>query len=152
LLDNVRATLRQSYRFLFDPLWVPAAIHVIGWESDDLFRLFHSGDVQSVSMMRNLVTVARHVPQVTLWMPTREREIVLQCREEIERLAPNLFVRASGTMVDGPPPTWWPHTSAVVTSTEPGESVCPSWEQGGKCLECRDCVDPAVRNVAYRRT
>jgi hypothetical protein len=30
---------------------------------------------------------------------------------------------------------WWPHTSTVVDSTEPGDGVCPSWEQGGKCLD-----------------
>src|SRR5207248_7487003 len=100
----------------------------------------------------NIITVAAHTRHVTHWLPTREREVVLSCRKQIEELAPNLFVRASATTVDGPPPTWWPHTSTVVTSTEPGEGVCPSWEQGGKCGDCRRCTDPKEANVIYRRT
>lgn len=56
---------------------------MINWESDDLFRIFHSGDLQGVNHLKNLDTVAWHVPHVTLWVPTREREIVLAVRREI---------------------------------------------------------------------
>lgn len=152
LLGTVQAKLEQSYKFLFDPLHVPAAIHMIRWESDELFRMFVSGDIQGAGHLQNLITIAMHVRPVVLWVPTREREVVLKCREEILRLAPNLFIRASGTTIGGRPPTWWEYTSTVTDSDEPGEGICPSWEQGGKCLDCRDCTDPAVKNVTYRRT
>src|SRR4051812_25403766 len=62
-------------------------IHVSRCESNSLFRLFVSGD------LRNLITLAARVRPILPWVPTREREIVLECREEIERLAPNLRER-----------------------------------------------------------
>src|SRR5207248_6728037 len=122
MFDNVQAKFEQAYRMLFDPLWVPAAIYQIDWHSDDYWRWFHSGDIQDRHHLLNIITVAQHTRHVIQWLPTRERDIVLSCREQIEELAPNLFIRASGTMVDGPPPTWWPHTSTVVNSQEPGEN------------------------------
>ncbi len=151
-MGNVQDKLRQSYRFLFDPLWVPAAIHQISWESDDLFRLFVSGDIQDENHLKNMDTIARNVPHVTLWLPSREREIILSVRKQLGELAPNLFIRASGTTVDGPPPTWNAFTSTVVTDQSPGPDVCPAKEQGGKCLTCRACTDPNARNVIYRKT
>ena len=33
-------------------------------------------DVQGVPHLRNIITLARHVPDVRMWLPTREYEVV----------------------------------------------------------------------------
>src|SRR5207253_992835 len=110
------------------------------------FRLFHSGDLQGVAHLKNLCTVARNVPDVQFWLPTREYETVRACKDEIPD---NLVVRVSATLIDGKPPKWWPTTSTVVS--DPEEATCPAPDQGGNCGECRDCWDGKVANAAYLR-
>lgn len=105
-------------------------------------------DLQGVHHLENIITVARHVPDVRIWLPTREYEVVRACADIIPD---NLTVRVSAHQVDGEPPSWWPTTSTVISAREPGTSVCPAPEQGGRCGECRACWDKDVRNVAYRR-
>ena len=144
--DNVQRRLELAYQGLHNALWGPSAIFLICWEANDYFRWFHSGDLQSVKHLLDIITICRHTPHVTHWLPTRERATVLACRDEIP---PNLRIRASATMVDGEPPTWWPMTSTVA-DVGPGPGVCPAPEQDHECRDCRDCVDPAVRNVTYR--
>ncbi|MCI0457803.1 MAG: hypothetical protein L0Z62_12615 [Gemmataceae bacterium] len=143
----VQAKLEERYRGLFHPLWTPAMAFLINYYCDRYFRLFDSGDLQGVNHLRNIITVARHTPEVLIWLPTREYEVVRACAAE---LPPNLTVRVSAHQVDGGPPSWWPATSTVVNSTEPEDGVCPAPEQGGNCGECRACWNPDVPNVAYR--
>lgn len=152
MFENVQRKFRQAYEGLFNRLWVPAGIFMITWECDDYWRWFHSGDIQDRHHLENIITIAAHTRHVIQWLPTREREVVLSCKERILKEVDNLRIRASGTMVGGPRPTWWPMTSTVIDSKEPGDNVCPSWEQDGKCESCRACTDPTVPNVIYRRT
>jgi hypothetical protein len=49
-------------------------------------------------------------------------------------------------MVDQPAAESWSHTSTVVSG--PGRT-CPAPDQDNKCLSCRACWDPKVKNVAY---
>jgi len=147
--DNVQKKFEKAYRGLFHPLWVPAGIFMISWEADDYWRWFHSGDIQGDTHFQNIITIASFTRHAVQWLPTREKDTVLKFKHLIPD---NLRIRASATLVDGPPPTWWPMTSTVVNSKEPGDEVCPSWEQDGKCDECRACADPRVKNVVYRRS
>jgi hypothetical protein len=94
-----------------------------------------------------LITVARNVPDVRVWLPTREYAVVRECASEIPE---NLTVRVSAHMVDAEPPSWWPTTSTVVSGQEPGDGICPAREQENACGECRACWDRDVANVAYR--
>jgi len=50
-------------------------------------------------------------------------------------------------MVDGKAPESWPNTSTVVTDIK--LATCPAPQQDNKCLDCRKCWDPEVKNVAY---
>jgi hypothetical protein len=61
------------------------------------------------------------------------------------RAPKNLVIRFSMPMVDQPAAESWSHTSTVVT---PGRT-CPAPDQDNKCLSCRACWDPNVKNVAY---
>ena len=104
-------------------------------------------DLQCVNHLRNIITLARHVPHVRIWLPTREYEVVRACADEVP---PNLTVRVSGHEIDGPPPSWWPTTSTVTSLRAGTEGVCPAKDQGNHCGECRACWDGGVANVAYR--
>lgn len=144
---SVQAKLEDRYQGLFHPLWTPAMVFLVRYFCDRYLRLFDSGDIQGANHLRNIITLARHVPDVRIWMPTREYEVVRACAAEIPE---NLTVRVSSHQIDGEPPSWWPTTSTVTSSQEPGEGVCPSPEHGGSCGDCRACWDRNVQNVAYR--
>lgn len=144
----VQAKLEERYRGLFHPLWTPAMVFLVRYFCDRYVRLFDSGDVQGENHLRNIITVARNVPDVQFWLPTREYATVRACADD---LPPNLLVRVSAQRVDAPPPAWWPTTSTVVTAAGPGEGVCPAPEQGNRCGGCRLCWNPNAGNVTYRR-
>ena len=103
--------------------------------------------MQGVGHLRNVITIARHTPDVRIWLPTREYAVV---RAGADEIPPNLTVRVSAHDVGGQPPSWWPTTSTVTRDPEAADGVCPAPEQGGKCGECRACWDCGVANVAYR--
>lgn len=147
--SNVQARLEKAYQGLFNPLWTPALAHQVLWHADRYFRLFHSGDLQGENHLRNLVTVAQAVPDVSFWLPTREAKTVRAVLKEIGAFPENLVVRVSGAMIDGPPPKGFSTTSTVVS--DPEEVTCPAPDQGNSCADCRDCWRADVRNVAYNR-
>lgn len=99
------------------------------------------------SHLRNILTVARHTPDVSIWLPTREYQVVRTCAQEIP---PNLTVRLSAHQVDAEPPSWWATTSTVMSAQEAAEGVCPARDQDNHCHECRACWNGSVANVAYR--
>ncbi len=147
--SNDQARLEQAYQGLFDVRWTPALIHQVRWYADRYFRLFHSGDLQGQNHLKNLVSVAQAVPDVSFWCPTRESKTVKAVLKEIGEFPENLIVRVSATMIDGPPPKGFPLTSTVVS--DPDEANYPAPSQGGQCGACRSCWGPDVQNVAYRK-
>lgn len=144
---KVQDALERRYEGLFNPLWTPSLVFLIRWYAAEYFRLFDSGDLQSPNHLRNLVTVAKHVPDVKTWLPTREAEIVRTVLKEIGEFPENLVVRVSAAMVDGKAPKGFRNTSSVVGN--PDEATCRAHEQGNSCGECRACWDPSVKNVSY---
>ena len=145
---STQEKLRRSYEGLFHPLWTPAMVQQIRWHCHELFRWFMSGDFQSIHHVRNVIRICLETPWIMHWAPTREKDMVLACKDEIPD---NLLLRASGNRVDGKPPLWWPTTSTVVTAA--AAATCPSSLQGGSCGEnhCTACWEPWVKNIAYHR-
>jgi hypothetical protein len=145
----VQARLERRYAGLFHELWTPAMVFLVRYYCGRYFRLFDSGDLQGVNHLRNVVTLARHTPDVQTWLPTRETGVVRAVLREIGAFPANLTVRVSAAMIDGRPPRGYPTTSTVVR--DPGAATCPAPQQEGRCGECRACWDPAVSNVAYAK-
>lgn len=144
---NVQNKLEERYRGIFHPLWTPAMVFLVRYYCDRYFRLFDSGDLQGVRHLQNIITLARHVPEVQMWLPTREYQTVRACRTDVPE---NLTIRVSTHDVDAEPPSWWPTTSTVIRTQEAGDGVCPAKDQDNECQECRACWDRSVANVAYR--
>ena len=132
----------QYYRLasLVQGSWVAAMVAQV--KRQKYFRWHDAGDVQSPEHMNKILEVCRQTPDTKHWLPTQERPYLPQP----EMVPDNLVIRLSGSKVDGPPPTAWPHTSSVTTK---GGASCPSAQQGGKCKECRACWTKSIKNVSY---
>lgn len=155
---STKQAMERRYVALADPRWVAAMSYVISRKCRKVpfFRWHDSGDLQSVTHLRNIVAVAEATPAVRHWLPTREYGIVRKYLATFGAFPANLAVRVSAAMVDGSAPTDFPTTSEVVASDAArdaavarGASICPAPTQGNKCMDCRACWDRGVATVAY---
>jgi len=125
------------------PLWVRAMAAQINSKKTKFFRWHDSGDVQSLKHLLKIFKVARLTPGVAHWLPTREA----WTQGYQDRAPSNLVIRFSMPMVNQPAAGNWNNTSTVVT--DPAKATCPAPKQDNKCMDCRACWDPSVKNVAY---
>lgn len=137
---NVQNALWRRYCALYHPLWVDAMVRLIVGET--WFRWFDSGDLQSFWHLEQIVKIAERLPDTQFWLPTREQDYV----HRLETCPPNLIIRVSAAMVDGPPPTGFALTSTVVSQ----DATCPAKQQDNRCDACRACWDRTVKNVSYK--
>lgn len=150
---SVQDKLEERYRGLFHDLWVPSMIFLVNYHCDGYFRLFDSGDLCGANHYRNVVTLARHVPQVKIWMPTREIQVITAVHEEMALqgvpFPANLVPRISANMIDGKPPRGFPYTSAVISDAENASCVAPLQKNrcDGEKTSCRACW--AESHVTY---
>lgn len=148
----VRNALARRFDSLSNPLWVEAMTVAIGKkEKSGHSRIHDSGDIQSVGHLANIVQVAKNLPHIKFWLPTREYSMVAEYLKSAT-FPDNLIVRLSAYMIDGPAPTALANrlgvgTSGVSTKTS---FTCPAPNQGGKCLDCRACWSKSVANVNYK--
>ena len=145
--SSVQRVQYRRLEALQHPRWVEAMIHLMHSLDVRWFRWHDSGDIQTPTHLRQIVAIAQACPGVTFWLPTREKVFVYSHLKEHGSFPENLIVRVSGTMVDGPAPTGFAHTSTVVTEGW----TCPAPEQNNECGTCRACWNPEVRNVSYRK-
>lgn len=155
LFPNVREGLQRRLDALNHPQWVEGMTTLVGRQTDPndpYFRIHDSGDMQSVKHVLQWVDVARALPWINMWAPTREIAMIKRARGKAGEWPSNLVVRLSAPMigkaldVDGP-------TSSVDT---PGGFDCPAYKQGGKCdgrdvggVNCRACWNPNIPRVNY---
>ena len=111
------------------------------------FRWHDSGDLQSAQHLKNILEVCKQTPDTKHWLPTREAKLLQYLDPDV--IPKNLLIRLSATKVDGAPSQAWPWTSTVVTNR--GTRTCPAPSQGGKCIDCRQCWDRTIPNVAYAK-
>jgi hypothetical protein len=122
-----------------------------GTESSGFFRWHDSGDIQSVEHLDKIVQVARNLPQIRFWLPTREYAMVSQWLKENGSFPENLTVRLSALMLEGQPPVGIAKRLGLTTSGVSKSSFdCPASKQGNKCLSCRACWNKSVENVNYK--
>lgn len=147
-MPNVKASLNNRLSRLNDPLWVEAMVFLIMTVPEKhraYFRWHDSGDLQGLWHLELIVEIARRLPDIKFWLPTREKSMVREFTGLYGIFPKNLVVRVSGTMIDGPAPAGFANTSTVETV---GGS-CPARYQNNKCGGCRACWDPEVANVSY---
>ena len=154
---------------LNDPLWVEAIISLIlsssswnkfGYNHDDTkyFRWHDSGDLQSVQHLENIAKIARKLPSVKFWLPTREYQIVKDWLLNGGVRPKNLTIRLSAHMVNGPLPIKLAkelgvRVSGVHTHDQlPTDAkICEARTRGNVCGPCRACWDNRVLAVSYEK-
>lgn len=144
---NVQKAQYMRLEKIYHEDWVPNMVEEIAREGNPHFRWHSSGDLQSLDHLDKIAEIARCMPEVSFWLPTREKAIVTGWLSEGNSFPDNLTVRVSGAMIDGPPPRGFPITSTVVT--DPKASNCPATTVRSTCDDCRQCWDKEVKNVAY---
>ena len=122
-------------------LWVFAMVTLINSKKSDVFRWHDSGDVQDLDHLNKIFEVCRQTPTKRHWMPTKEAWIKPYLKDK----PANLVIRLSSSMINQPGIKSWPNTSTVVTK----KPSCPASKQGGKCLDCRKCWNPKIKNISY---
>jgi hypothetical protein len=152
-IDRAQAARLASLR---DALWVESMAFLINHYCRDgeskalrgtFFRWHHSGDIQSIDHLRDIVAVVASTPNVTHWLPTREYAIVAKYRAIYGEFPTNLTVRLSAHMVDGAAPSGFGLPTSTVTTHH--DATCPAPTQGNACGDCRACWNPDVADVSY---
>ena len=130
--------------------WIAAMVKLVSTE--DYFRWFDSGDVQSVDMLLDIFAIADATPNTKHWIASRE---VSFARDALKARAipANVVLRLSASFPDAdhvPGATITGTTSKVFTKTpQHGAHVCPAPQQGGACGECRACWSKDIPAVTY---
>ena len=131
------------------PQWVEAMATLINSKKPDVFRWHDSGDVQDLQHLNNIFKICEATPDTKHWLPTREAWI----KNELDRAPANLVIRFSPPLVDMKAPDGWPNSSSVISKDQKWfgatSVLCPAPKQGGKCGDCRQCWDPAIKVVSY---
>ena len=141
---TIKAMARRL-RALSHGSWTAAMVTLMAGRK--YFRWHDSGDLQSAQHLKNILEVCKQTPDTKHWLPTREARLLALMDPEI--IPKNLLIRLSATKVDGAPSQAWPWTSTVVIDR--GSRTCPAPSQGGKCIDCRQCWDRTIPNVAYAK-
>ena len=134
----IKAAQYDRLEKIKNSLWVAAM--VVQVKRQKYFRWHDAGDVQDLDHLNKIYSVCRLTPEVKHWMPTREAWI----KNHLASKPANLVIRFSPPMI-GQRNDTWPNSSMVV---ETG-ATCPAPSQGGKCGDCRQCWDSAVKVVSY---
>ena len=135
---------------LGSPEWVEAMIVQIKHSKTKYFRWHDSGDLQSFEHLVAICKIARALPKVNFWIPTRENALVRKYLS-LGSFPDNLTVRVSGQMIDGVMPSGFDHISMVsATGTVYGKE-CRAYTRNNKCSTCRACWSKEVRCVTYHK-
>lgn len=154
MFPKIQAALYRRLESITTASWVADMVSLIGaMEGSGYFRWHDSGDLQSVDHLAKIVAIARELPHIQFWLPTREYGYVAAQYRAGGPFPANLTVRLSAAMVDGPTPDAIAlRVGAVVSGVSTGESAnCPSARQANKCLTCRACWDKTQYTVIYRQ-
>ena len=126
-------------------------------DNDRYFRWFDSGDLYDLRLAHKILEVMQLTPWVRHWLPTRMHKFekfggVIETMQSL----PNVTVRLSsdsvqGETVDGS--TIGVKTTSTIIPSDmvatTSFTVCRSFEQDGKCLDCRACWSKDVPVIAY---
>ena len=147
----VKKAHKARLEALKHPQWVEAMTLLIGHytdKNDPYFRVHDSGDIQSVEHLMMWVQIARNLPWVKFWMPSKEIRWVKDTYKNVLDFPENLVVRLSAPMIGQSAPK---SIQAFPTSTVAANTgfECEAYKRGNQCGSCRACWMPKVGNVDY---
>lgn len=150
VFPNVRKALERRMETISNPIWVAAMTELISRKAKKVpyFRWHDAGDLQSLEHLSKIVEIAKNLPGISFWLPTRETAIVKQFLAG-NTFPPNLTVRISAPMIGKAPEK----ISGTVGSSVENSSAfqCPAPKQGNSCMDCRACWNFKVEEVSYSK-
>ena len=148
---SVMKAHHKRYSALTSISWTDSMVTLIGNSKTDYFRWHDSGDLQSFQHLLDIVSIAERLPNVSFWLPTREKQFVNMFTRSFGDFPSNLVVRVSAAMVDSEAPTGYANTSTVHSDKLIDGIECKAYLNHNKCGDCRLCWDKEVKNVSYRQ-
>jgi len=153
VFKNVQLAMEKRFASLTNSLWVEAITFLIGNAKNPHFRWHDSGDLQGIWHLEKIVQVAKNLPHISFWLPTREYSFVSEYIEKGGEVPANLTIRLSALMMDGPAPVGIAQRLGLCVSgaSKLGNFNCPSSKQGNKCGDCRKCWDKNEFAIDYKK-
>jgi hypothetical protein len=112
---------------------------------DNVFRWHDSGDIVNLEHLSAIVQIAKDLPGIDFWIPSKEYAILRQAFRTLE-IPSNLIIRVSEPMIGLANLSDFLHTSTVGT----GKGFpCEAYTRGGKCGACRACWDKEIPSIDY---
>lgn len=123
--------------------WVDDMVEEL--DADRYFRWFDSGDMYALELAEKILQVMERTPWVNHWLPTRMHKFP-KFADVIRKMQalPNVSVRCSSDDVRGEYVAGV-HGSTIIgadqieDATAAGLFICRSFENDGKCGDCRQC-------------
>ena len=134
--------------FFNSPNFIPIMVWLLQSQKKKFFRWFDSGDIQNVFMGLNILEVCKQTPDIKHWIPTKEYKFWRQVLK-IEKLPENVCLRISSPNIDQEPLKGFNKTSTVHENKKAFGLECIAYKQDGKCLDCKACYDPKIKNISY---
>ena len=144
----VKDAMARRLEFFNSKDFIPIMVWLLQSQKKKFFRWFDSGDIQNIFMGLNILEVCKQTPDIKHWIPSKEykfwREIL-----KIEKLPNNVCLRISSPNIDQAPLKGFNNTSTVHENKKAFGLECIAYKQDGKCLECKACYDPKIKNISY---
>ena len=149
---NVSDAMEKRLNSLNRSDWVDKIVFLIQKkEKTGFFRWHDSGDIQGTWHLEKIAEVAKRLPHIKFWLPTREYAFVMEWMK-YSKVPKNLTIRLSAYMIDGKPPTSLAKKLGLSTSGVSENSFnCPASKQNNECGSCRACWDNSIENVNYKK-
>ena len=154
--ERTKNAQHRRLQNLYHPQWVAAMVTLISWQDCLYFRWHDSGDLQSTEHLANIAEVARRLPQIKFWLPTREYGIIRTWFDAGNIRPKKLVIRLSANIMNGPLPLalakkYNLRVSGVHTkeNTRPIGKICDAKERDNYCGPCRACWDSRIMAISY---
>ena len=144
----VKDAMQRRLDFFNSPNFIPIMVWLLQSQRKKFFRWFDSGDIQNVFMGLNILEVCKQTPDIKHWIPTKEYKFWRQVLK-IEKLPDNVVLRMSSPNIDQEPLKEFNNTSTVHENKKAFGLECIAYKQDGKCLDCKACYDPKIKNISY---
>lgn len=156
VFPNVQNAMQYRLDSLNKIDWIDCMVELISKKQSKLpegqrefFRWHDSGDIQGIWHLEKIAEIARRLPEINFWLPTREYRFVREWLATATK-PNNLQIRLSAYMIDGKPPTELANRLGLTTSgvSENGFN-CPAPKQDNACGDCRACWT-SDENINYK--
>lgn len=153
VFPNVLDAMEKRFQSLFNSSWEDAISFLIEKkEKSGYFRWHDSGDLQGEWHLQKIVNVAKRLPQIKFWLPTREISTISEWIAKGNVIPENLTIRLSAFMLDGQPPIAAANRLGLcVSGASATDYNCPASKQDGLCGDCRNCWSKNVFQVNYKK-